>query len=162
MDLADVIVHLEDCCGSHMPHVDLSCIFVCLILIIMCIYKKRKYTLTSSDYSTSFKARLVFHMNENQTYCPLSVFYIFLSCLALYFPATHYFTGFLSVLSPMSGGLTESPRKTFFSRTGSFSVRGHRGKCFWPCRPPRLCAQSCLFTALSVQSLSCVRLFATP
>ena len=158
MDLADVIVHLEDCCGSHMRHVDLSCIFVCLILLIMCIYKKRKYTLTSSDYSTSFKARLVFHMNKNQTYCPLSVFYIFLSCLALYFPATHYFTGFLSVLSPMSGGLTESPHKTFFSRTGSFSVRGHRGKCFWPCRPPRLCAQSCLFTALSVQSLSRVRL----
>ena len=66
--------------------------------------------------------------------------------------------GVLSVLS----GMTYMERKTFFSRTGSFSVRGHRGKCFWPCRPPRLCAQSCLFTALSVQSLSCVRLFATP
>ena len=110
MDLADVIVHLEDCCGSHVPHVDLSCISVCLILLIMCIYKKRKYTLISSNYSTSFKARLVFHMNESQTYCPLSVFYIFLSCLALHFPAAHYFTGFLSVLlSLMSGGLTESP-----------------------------------------------------
>ena len=63
-------------------------------------------------------------------------FYPVLPCTSQQLTTSQHFC---VLLSPVSG---------VSSRTGCFSVRGHMGKYFWPCRPPMLCAQSCLFTAL--------------
>lgn len=150
--LADVIVHLEDCCGSHVPHVDLSCISVCLMLIISTKKKREKMYFDLRDYSTSLKQGWSFIWMRINIFPSLCFSYLPI----LSFPCnsqqlTLYRTYQCSPVSSVWRANRISTIRPSSVRTGVFFCKEPQGLIFfWPCRPPRL---------LILQSLVCLQPF---